>query len=564
MTAPTGTVARARTDFADHRWTAAVAGFEEAGGFPVIEPQDAERLAWSVTWTGQPVSVCLDAFERTEAAFRHAGNGRGASRAALEQARINALLGNDLVSAGCWARALDHIGGDDGCAEYGMAMALGAYARLIKADVDGVRELAGVAEEIGRRVNDPTVEAMGSYLLGHGAILAGDIAGGLDLLDRTMSVAMTGVVHLMYAGTIYCGLLWACREIGDWPRAAQWHEVASRWCQREAVVHFPAHLNAHRAELLRAQGRLEEAERASRAALELAGDWHRDLTAWAYAQVGEARLRLGDLEGADVAFARSSELGYHPEPGRARLLCLRGKPEEALRSITQAIERPHWYAFSSLIYTLPVGVSIALDLGELDTAARWYKRLQELAETYGTPGPRASAQVARGEIALAQRRIEDAIDDLQGGKDAWLRTGAPYEVAHTRVLLARAYEADLAEDAARLELEAALSTFDRIGARGDEQRIRTLLFRTDTGRRAGTALDRRTPDADDFDGLTPRQRQVAALVARGLTNGQIAEELIVSRHTAEAHVKHILAQLGFSSRAQVAAWASHKGLIEPS
>jgi len=55
--------------------------------------------------------------------------------------------------------------------------------------------------------------------------------------------------------------------------------------------------------------------------------------------------------------------------------------------------------------------------------------------------------------------------------------------------------------------------------------------------------------------LTPREREVAAMVTRGLTNRQIANGLVISEGTAALHVKRILAKLGFTSRAQVAAWA---------
>ncbi|OJF13070.1 hypothetical protein BG844_17195 [Couchioplanes caeruleus subsp. caeruleus] len=55
-------------------------------------------------------------------------------------------------------------------------------------------------------------------------------------------------------------------------------------------------------------------------------------------------------------------------------------------------------------------------------------------------------------------------------------------------------------------------------------------------------------------GLTPREREVAALVAEGLTNREIAARLVVAQRTAEGHVENILSKLGFTSRAQVAAW----------
>jgi predicted ATPase/DNA-binding CsgD family transcriptional regulator len=64
----------------------------------------------------------------------------------------------------------------------------------------------------------------------------------------------------------------------------------------------------------------------------------------------------------------------------------------------------------------------------------------------------------------------------------------------------------------------------------------------------------RRDDAEAADALTPREREVAALVAQGLTNRQIAEALVIAKQTADRHVSNILAKLGFASRAQVGAW----------
>jgi len=54
--------------------------------------------------------------------------------------------------------------------------------------------------------------------------------------------------------------------------------------------------------------------------------------------------------------------------------------------------------------------------------------------------------------------------------------------------------------------------------------------------------------------LTKREKQVAELIAEGLTNKAIAARLVISQRTAQGHVEHILSKLGFTSRAQVAAW----------
>ncbi|MFC9841065.1 ATP-binding protein [Rhodococcus sp. NPDC127530] len=80
------------------------------------------------------------------------------------------------------------------------------------------------------------------------------------------------------------------------------------------------------------------------------------------------------------------------------------------------------------------------------------------------------------------------------------------------------------------------------------------------------ALDeRRTasrPRANTTTGLTKREQQVAGLVAEGLTNKAIAAQLVISQRTAQGHVEHVLAKLGFTSRAQIAAWVVERGETE--
>ncbi len=69
-----------------------------------------------------------------------------------------------------------------------------------------------------------------------------------------------------------------------------------------------------------------------------------------------------------------------------------------------------------------------------------------------------------------------------------------------------------------------------------------------------------SPPAEEVSApLTRREREVADLVAQGWTNKQIAAQLVISRRTAEGHVEHILTKLGFTSRAQIAAWAVTHG-----
>ncbi|MDG3011673.1 LuxR family transcriptional regulator [Rhodococcus sp. D2-41] len=82
------------------------------------------------------------------------------------------------------------------------------------------------------------------------------------------------------------------------------------------------------------------------------------------------------------------------------------------------------------------------------------------------------------------------------------------------------------------------------------------------------ALDEQHPASEDrpavgegagVAALTRRERQVAELVAQGMTNRSIAERLVISQRTVDGHVEHVLNKLGFTARAQIAAWVAEQG-----
>jgi predicted ATPase/DNA-binding CsgD family transcriptional regulator len=91
-----------------------------------------------------------------------------------------------------------------------------------------------------------------------------------------------------------------------------------------------------------------------------------------------------------------------------------------------------------------------------------------------------------------------------------------------------------------------------------EQAIEYALAPIDTD--TAKAAERGIPARKHMGLLTPREREVAALIARGLTNREIASSLVIAERTADAHVQHILNKLGFNTRAQIAAWVVEHGL----
>jgi non-specific serine/threonine protein kinase len=74
-------------------------------------------------------------------------------------------------------------------------------------------------------------------------------------------------------------------------------------------------------------------------------------------------------------------------------------------------------------------------------------------------------------------------------------------------------------------------------------------------------VDAPAPVDDDAVTLTPRQRQVAVLVAQGRTNRQIASELVITERAAANHIEHILNRLGMDTRTEIGVWATKQGFL---
>jgi DNA-binding CsgD family transcriptional regulator len=118
--------------------------------------------------------------------------------------------------------------------------------------------------------------------------------------------------------------------------------------------------------------------------------------------------------------------------------------------------------------------------------------------------------------------------------------------------LIRCWRGELLADAAAAAV--ARDQFESIGAIRGVQRAEALL------RHLGQPAPQRAgAGTTATGGLSPRELEVAALVAQGLTNSAIAARLFVSRATVSSHVTHILTKLGFSSRTQIAAWIVARG-----
>lgn len=213
--------------------------------------------------------------------------------------------------------------------------------------------------------------------------------------------------------------------------------------------------------------------------------------------------------------------------------------------------------------TLPVNIrwpAIVSVTGELaaafddsDTATRCYRLLLPYENVYhaSSYGYRGAFARTLGIVAGAAGDYDAADRHLEAAETMEQRVGAPAEramaqLAHARVLRAR-------------------------DARGDRDRaLRLAEQAARTARRLGMAPTLRAATAlvNEFSGvgpdvvgsLTARERQVALLLADGLANRAIADQLVVSERTVESHVRNLLAKLGLTNRTQVAAWTLRAGL----
>jgi DNA-binding CsgD family transcriptional regulator/tetratricopeptide (TPR) repeat protein len=150
-------------------------------------------------------------------------------------------------------------------------------------------------------------------------------------------------------------------------------------------------------------------------------------------------------------------------------------------------------------------------------------------------------------LGLARRMrglVEGSTEQLESSVATLAAAGNRYEQARSELLLGEARRRERQRGAARVALRSAIAGFESVGATTWAERARSELSVT------GETARRREPSA--IGELTPQERNVARLVARGLSNRQIAEQLFLSPNTIETHLRHIFQKTGVTSRTQLA------------
>lgn len=534
-------VERAREAFLRRAWGEAYAAL--TGLDPDrIDPDDLERLAVAAYLVGEE-HVSRDAWERAYAVHAMAADAEPAARCAVWMGVVLFLQG-DTSQAGGWLARAEHQAADapSGAAERFRLIA-GNLRALLRGDMSTAKALGIEMIGLARRTGDADLLAWGLMCRGEADIGLGHAASGLQHLDEAMVAITTGELDPLPAGIVYCAAIDACMTAFDLRRAAEWTEALTSWCTAQPdLVPFQGQCLVHRAQLFQARGAWNDAAaEAARAAARLATPPSPALGLARYQQGELERLR-GRFGLADEAYRDAAANGHDPAPGLALLRLAQGDLHGAAGVVRRMLAEHRSDRRRPVI--LGAAVDIFVATGDLESAA---EACAQLATHSGAGAPvlvRALADHALGTLTLARGDAGAALAPLRQACRDFHQLELPYEAARCEVTIATACIALGDEESAELARSAARSTFARLGAGPD-------LATVD----AGAARTQQT------GALTAREREVIRLVASGLTNRQMAEQLMISPHTVGRHLQNIFAKLGLSSRAAATAYAYEHGLV---
>jgi DNA-binding CsgD family transcriptional regulator len=273
--------------------------------------------------------------------------------------------------------------------------------------------------------------------------------------------------------------------------------------------------------------------------------WALGYTAFGMGELERARALLGEA----LVFGDESEMiewRLPPLWGLAETALLESHPAGAIERCETAFGLCTASGERALLAMFVVtGVRAYQAAGRPGDAERWLARCA--AHLAPTPAfGRAALDHGAGLVALAAGSTGTARTALEAAVAGWDRCGRIWEASTARLDLAACHIRSN-------RFAAAVAIASEVRATADGLASPHLLDRADDLLRHARG---RVVADEAWRPLTVREFEVARLVAEGLTNGEIADSLGIAPKTASSHVEHILAKLGASRRAEIAAWAS--------
>jgi ATP/maltotriose-dependent transcriptional regulator MalT len=503
-----------------------------------------EGLAQAYWWLDDG-AACLEAREAAYRIYRTSEDDVvGAARAAVALSYDTLLFGGGAAVARGWsARARDLLDGLPERAEHGwLAVREAELALAVDGDAVLARAAGERAWDIGRRLHDADLEFVGMALSGLAAVSAGDPASGMARLDAAVAAATAGdVSDLMWMGKICCWLIVACQETQDLRRADEWSQRVEAICRRQGLTPLFQVCRIQHSSILIARGTWRQAERGLLTVLEGLATSQRHSRLDAVVQLAELRRRQGRWAEAEALLAQAE---FHPAAvvATAMIKLARAEPAaawEAIRRLMDTISPSNRLARARVLLPAVLSASAAGDRAAAVAAAA---ELQETAELVGTDallGLSAVASATLADDAGAQELWRDAVRRFHD-------SGLPFDEAESRIGLARTLLLAGDVGAAADQVGAAMRAFASLEATAALAEG-ARLSRQISGKAGGR--------------LTDRELQVLRLIADGMNNQQVADALVLSRHTVHRHVANILTKLDQPTRAGAAAYAITNALL---
>ncbi|HEX2107733.1 MAG TPA: LuxR C-terminal-related transcriptional regulator [Rubrobacteraceae bacterium] len=518
----------------------------------VLDPEGSAEilsgLAEALWWLGE-IRASIDCWEQAYSGFRQRPDPAQAALAAIQLGILyDANLGNHAAAAGWVARAARLV--DEHTLEPLRGWVL--IAKVVDSADPGKHEaLARQAHELGRASGDRDLELCALTQIGVALIGQGRITEGMAFHDEAMAGALAGEGQLDTVVFTTCEMLTSYSRCAQYQRMAQWIRAADRFVERYGCPYLNASCRTHYGGVLFATGDWTRAEEELRVALRLSENSLPAVQVEALARLAELRLAQGRVEEAERLIA-GFEDHEASAPVSARIHLVRGKFALAAATSRRWLGMIGKERLESALLLELLGEA-EIGQGQVEGAVERGRKLADLGSALD-----CQVMLARGE-RLRGRALAAASDSAaKGHLDVALREFAQlemlFEAARTHLLIAQAL-CELDPEVAEAEAHAALAVFNNLGAVTEAEAATTVLSEIETRNR------KRTGEIPDLAGLTRREVETLRLVAQGLSDKEIAAELVLSRHTVHRHIHSILTKLDLPSRAAAAAYAARHGLL---
>lgn len=518
-------------------------------------PEALEGLSWTAWWLNESDTL-FRARERAYRLYRAEDDRTGAARMAIWLASDHLdFRGEKAVANGWRQRARRLLEGLEPTPEHGwLALHEGDVALFAHDDTAAAKRYAQEAAELGEQLAAPDLAALGLAMEGIALVTEGNVVEGMNRLDETATVALTGELQeIVSVPWALCYLISACERVRDYDRAAQWCKKMKEFAELHPFRFVIGVCRAHYGGVLVWRGMWDQAEAELTAAAHEFELCRPRLAAEAVARLAELRRRQGRLRDAAELLDQAQ---WHPLAvlSLAELALDGGDATAAAERAQNLLRNVPADNKTRRVAALDILVRAAAVAGDLAGAREMLEVLKALSRAIDSVPLRAAANYSEGMVAAAGGDDLTARRCFEEAATVFDRVGAPYEMARARVELARALWRLRRFDAAERELASALKSFQEMGAAGQSDHVCVFIRELKAARVRAAAS---TPQLK----LTARELDVLRLVAQGLRDREIASALTLSEHTVHRHVANILSKLNVPSRAAAVAEAARQDLL---